>query len=132
MSTDDDKALVTRFVDEVLNKGNVAALREFVSPRVVDHHPNHQSLTTIAAELSRLRTEVPDLRYAIESILAEGDTVAVRLSVAAQHTAQLPGAAPGVTATRVTALHMLRIGEGKIVEHWGAVLPAAVQLAPTW
>ena len=39
MSTEDNKALVRRYVEE-LDKGNVAVIDELLSPNFVDHNPD--------------------------------------------------------------------------------------------
>ena len=37
MSTEGNKAIVRRFIEEVNNKGNLDAIDEFASPDMVDH-----------------------------------------------------------------------------------------------
>ncbi len=37
MSTEDNKALMHRFLEEVFNKQNLAAIDEFIAPSHVDH-----------------------------------------------------------------------------------------------
>lgn len=119
-SAADCKALVTRYVDEVLNKGNVAAMDELISPRIVDHHPNHRDLAEVKAELARLREVVPGMRYAIEDMVAEDGKVAVRLSLTARLPQRLSDVPFEGRTVKRTALHMLQIEDSKIVSHWSA------------
>ena len=39
MSTEENKAIARRLVEEVLNKGNMAALEEYFASNYVDHTP---------------------------------------------------------------------------------------------
>jgi predicted ester cyclase len=59
-----------------------------------------------------------DLHYQIEDIVAEGDKVVLRVSESELHTGELLGIP--VTGKRVnyTSIHILRIANGRIVEHW--------------
>ena len=60
----------------------------------------------------------PDSRIAIESCLAEGDTVATRWTMTGTHR----GVFQGVPATgrefRIDGIEFNRVVDGKIVQHW--------------
>ncbi len=88
MSTEQNKASLHRFIEEVLNKGNFSVIDEIVSPDLVLHNlppgtpPGAESLTQF---IGRNRTAFPDIHYTIEDQVAEGDRVAVRLVVTGTH-----------------------------------------------
>ena len=65
------------------------------------------------------RAAFPDMRYTVEDMVAEGDKVVDRISWQATHLGEMMGIPPTGNTVRVTALHMSRIAEGKIVERWG-------------
>ncbi len=101
MSTEDNKALVRRFFEEVYNKGNVAAVDELVAPNIVGHFdfPTNApvpaeyqlSLEDIKQVVSQFRTTFPDLQYTVELQVAEGDLVVSRAAARGTHTGEYRG-----------------------------------------
>ena len=77
------KALVRRFHEEVWNKGNVAAVDEFMGAEYVDYAipsglpPGTEGLKQA---ITTYRTAFPDLKATVDDIFAEGDRVAYRWS----------------------------------------------------
>ena len=63
---------------------------------------------------SRMHEVFPDLRADIESMVAEGDTVALRLTLSGTHHAT------GWPA-RWSAMVFVRLAEGKVIEDWRLV-----------
>ncbi len=79
MSAEENKMLVRRFVEEIINKGNRAVAEELVAEDYVelDPMPGQQPgreglLNTIAM----VRQAFPDLEWSIEDLVAEGQKVA--------------------------------------------------------
>jgi predicted ester cyclase len=66
-----------------------------------------------------LRTAFPDLRFEIEDLIAEGDTVAGRLTMNGTHTGPLMGMPPTGRKVRQAHMHFVRFRDGKAIEHWG-------------
>jgi predicted ester cyclase len=66
-----------------------------------------------------LLDQFPDLRMEIEAIIAEGDTVAVRLRSEGTNLGRVGGVAPP-TGKRFSAgqSHWFRVDGGKLAEHW--------------
>jgi hypothetical protein len=67
--------------------------------------------------ITMLRTAFPDLHFAIEDLIAEGDTVAGRLTMNGTHTGPLMGMPPTRRAIRQAHMHFVRFRDGKAVEH---------------
>ena len=114
MSIEANKAIVRRLVDEVWNGGSRAAAEEILAPERVDRQLNY---------LAAARRSRPDLRWTIEDLMAEGDKVAVRWTSSGTHTEEWNHPVTGriaPTGKRVTntAITILRLVDGKIVEHW--------------
>jgi predicted ester cyclase len=83
MSTEENKAIVRRYVEEVWTNRNVEALEEFYpGPDLVEQEgPAGQELPSIddaKAYVRQVQAAFPDLSVTIEDIIAEGDRVAVR------------------------------------------------------
>jgi predicted ester cyclase len=125
MSTQENKALADRFVNEVINPGALDRAGEFFTPDYIDHAaapgipPGIEGLKMF---FGMFRAAFPDLTYKIEDTLAEGDHVVQRLT----GNATMKGSFLGMPATGKHAawgeIHIVRVGAGgKFVEHWANV-----------
>lgn len=125
MSTEENKALVRYWIDEALNKGNLAVVDEFIPPGYVGHNPNHplagQPLGPEEVKehvVTMLRTAFPDLHQSIEDLIAEGDKVVVRSTFRGTHQGLFAGRAPTGKRFEMTSIEIFRLADGKIAEHW--------------
>lgn len=60
----------------------------------------------------------PDLHLDVQSILAEGDRVSLRITVSATHLGEYLGVAPTNRKVSWHLVEELRFAGGKVVEHW--------------
>ena len=68
---------------------------------------------------SAFRSAFPDLWSKVEDVIMEGDRVVERFRGGGTHQGELFGIpATGVTM-ETTGINILRIVDGKVVEHWG-------------
>lgn len=122
MSMMQHKETVRTYIEEVFNRGNVAAVEQFVSPSFVDHNPfSRQQAPGPAGQrqaVQMLREAFGDFHVALEKIVSEGDTVAIRGTVSGVHRGYFMGVPP--TGKRVSwqAMTFLRMANGRIVERW--------------
>lgn len=63
----------------------------------------------------------PDVVVTEEDLIASGDKVIERSSAAATHKGALMGAPPTYKTVQWTEIHIYRLKEGKIAEHWAEV-----------
>jgi steroid delta-isomerase-like uncharacterized protein len=119
MLTDDNKTLVQRFYEEVINQKNLAALDQFVAPNAVNHTVPSGLPQGPSQFLSMHLNAFPDLKVTVVDLLADGDRVVALVSI---HGTQ-QGALRGVSSTgkpiTVMGINIFRIANGKMVEHWG-------------
>jgi steroid delta-isomerase-like uncharacterized protein len=121
MSAEDNLALVHRFLDEVVNTGNLDAIDTLFATDHMAHYPGFPSIhgqeawkQLIAAYYSAF----PDIHTTFEDEMAMGDKVVVRYTVRATHTGpfmNIPATGKSVTYTGIAIFH---IADGKIVEQW--------------
>ncbi|HZR40611.1 MAG TPA: ester cyclase [Ktedonobacteraceae bacterium] len=79
MSVEKNKALVRRFVDEILNQGNMALAPELVAEDYIELDPfpgQQQGRVGLIETITMVRTAFPDLHWTIEEFVAEGQKVA--------------------------------------------------------
>jgi len=88
MSTEENKARVHRFYEEVFNRKNTAALDEFIDPHAVDHSAPAAAPGGIEGArqfAGMFLAAFPDVRFMIEDLIAEGDQVVARLTQSGTH-----------------------------------------------
>ena len=85
MSTDENKRLVKRFVDEVFGQGRLDSIDELVAPDFVSHTFGFtdDGRTKLRAASERIHASLTDVDFAVEDLVAEEDRVAVRLTSSA-------------------------------------------------
>ncbi len=122
MSTEQNKSLVRQFVEEVMNKGNVAAIDQLVAPNVVDHAPEVPNLPPGIEGTKQIfalyRVAFPDMRVTIDDEVAEGDRVAWRWTLTGTNTGSMMGMPATGKRVTMTGTDILRIVGGKITERW--------------
>ncbi len=122
MSTEDNKALMRRYFEEVFNQKKLAALGEFITPNHVDHTLPPSLPTTPEGSkqaLGMYLTAFPDLHVSIEDIIAEGDKVVIRFTSRGTQTRAFAGIPPTGRHVMVSSILVARITDGKIAEQWG-------------
>ena len=105
-----------------IESGNLAVADEVTDPDFLDHeaHPGgDRGPESMRQVITMLRTAFPDLHFAIEHLVAEGDTVAGRLTMSGTHKGPLMGMPPTGRSVRQNSMHFVRFRDGKGIEHWG-------------
>ncbi|MEZ4670879.1 MAG: ester cyclase [Anaerolineae bacterium] len=122
MSIESNKILVRRMFEEDLNTDNRAIASEFFDPNFHDHtNPpgmQHGIEGHIALE-TLLRAAFPDAHWTIEDLFAEDDRVCMRVTMTGTHLGDFFGTPPTGRAVTQAGIHILRVANDKIVEHWG-------------
>ena len=116
--TETNKALVRRFVEEVVNQGNLALVDELVAPDFVSHSHGIEDRDAYRQLLADLRTAFPDLQMEIEQLIAEGEWVALRGATSHTHEGPFMGIPATGTHGSHSGMAMVRVVDGRIVEFW--------------
>ncbi len=121
MSIETNKAIARRLVDAI-NTDNEAAFLDVLVPDVVDHYslpglPPGREGWNMNRKI--LRAAFPDAHWHEEDLVAEGDRVVGRYTLRGTHHGDFLGIPPSGNAITVSNIHIMRIVDGKIVEHWG-------------
>jgi predicted ester cyclase len=121
---DDPKALVSAFVEKVQNDGNIDAAGDYIAQDIVDHSnlPGLPSgLEGAMAIFTMIRAGFPDHDAVIQDQIAEGDKVVTRKSFTGTHDGEFFGVAPTGRKVTINVIDIVRLQDGKIVEHWNIV-----------
>jgi steroid delta-isomerase-like uncharacterized protein len=116
-----NKAVVRRFVEEVQNKKDWDAYDELNAEDFV----NLSAPPGVPADrdggklfLGAFLNAFPDSRVTIDDMIAEGDRVVTKKTFTGTHTAELNGIPPTGKRVSITYVDILRLRDGKIIEHW--------------
>ena len=115
-----NRAVVRRFIEEVLGRGDFAALNALTAPDCIDH-AGAPGPAAIAQFLAPWRVAIPDLVITIDSLVAAGDRVAARWTLRGTHRGPFLGLPPTDRPVAVTGMELYRLAAGTIVERWAIV-----------
>jgi len=118
MGTEENKAVVLRFMTEVLASGNVDLVDELLAPDYVNRAMGDADLTGFKAMLGGMGAVMAHARTEIESLVAEGDAVVARWTM------EVPTAGKTISARGLT---YYRLADGRIVEDDPFVTPDLMQ-----
>jgi steroid delta-isomerase-like uncharacterized protein len=112
------------FVDGMV-LGDVEAAVSAYAPGFVYHHPAADEIPGppagvegMTALMAGARAAFPDMRYTVESLVAEDDRVALLYSWTGTHSGSLAGMSATGRRVSATGAIFYRVAEGKIVEQW--------------
>jgi steroid delta-isomerase-like uncharacterized protein len=124
MTTEDNKELEQRFVDECWNEGKLNLIDDLISEDYVGHwylpgggDADREALRDFIGET---RTGFPDFEMSVEFMVAEDDMVSLGFTGIGTHEGEFMGIPPtqtepaGATPGHITH----RFEDGKIVEGW--------------
>lgn len=117
----DNKDLVRGFFEDVWNEGQLDRIDEYLAEDFVEHSPLPQAARGPAEyteEAELFQTAVPDITYTIEDTIAEGDKVAVRVTVRGTHEGELMGIEATGNTVEFEGMAIFRIDDEQIVELW--------------
>ena len=120
--SEENKALYQKFIAEVIGKKDLAVLDKLVAPNFVDHNPIPGTPATregMKQGISMLFSAFPDLQSPITFLVAEGDLVVGHHTTTGTHQGEFMGIPATGKKIQVDEIHIVRIVNGKAVEHWG-------------
>ena len=118
---DDAKDLVRRFYREI-TAGKIEAMQEFLADDLAEHEetpgfePNKKGVLEF---FSMLRSAFPDLKMEPHEMISEGDLVCARVTMSGTHRGEFMGIPASNRRIQVQTMDLIRLRDGKCVEHWG-------------
>lgn len=109
MTTEENKQLIRRFVEEAINQQNAGAIDEIVAQDFVEHVPfpgQGPGREGLKYAVAALLSGFPDMQWTIDEQVAEGEKVVSRFTMRGTHHGEFLAIPP----------------TGKSIEVWGIVI----------
>ena len=122
--SEDNKALMQRWFDEVWNQGNDKAIDELLADDAVIHGLVDATGAPVQGPEEfrnfhrQFRGAFPDIKVNVDDIFSEGDKVVARCSVRGKHTGDHLGFAATNAPIEFGGIAIARFENGKIAEAW--------------
>lgn len=119
--SEQNKALVRRFYDDVMTKKSLKVIDEILAPGFVDRRPEPgqaPGVQGIKDQFNMFIKAFPDMSARIEEQAAEKDTVVAHVTITGTHKGDLMGAKPTGKKVTVHALDLWHAKNGKLTEVW--------------
>jgi len=123
MSTEENKATIRRYFDEIINRGNMDAFGEFMAQNVFGYDATDTEpvvgFESVKQVMVMFHAAFPDMQCPIYDLLAEDDKVVVRWGLRGTHRGAFMGAPASGRTVDVTGIIIYRLKDRKIVAYWG-------------
>ncbi len=122
--SEQNKAIIRRFWDEVGNKGNLAVVDELLATDCVLHGflgGEIRGPEGLKQYTSMTLAAFADLHVTVEDEITEGDKVVTRYSARGTHKGEIMGIPPTGKQVAWTGIVITRIAGGKVIEAWANI-----------
>ncbi len=122
MSKEVNQAALGKFA-EAVQTGNFEAFKEVVSPENIDHDPaagQVQGPEGYRMFFSGMRTAFPDMSVALETVVADEDSIAFAYTLTGTHKGPLMGFPATGKKIKIRGMQISKFKDGKMVERWGS------------
>jgi len=113
-----------RLLDEAFSQGNLGVCDELVTSDMVEHQsfgPDHAAGPEgVKSVIRSLRAAYSDFRLQIEDFSVDGDRIWARCVGTGTNDGVFMGHPPTGKSIRIDVFELVRVHDGKIVEHWGS------------
>ena len=107
-------------IERGFNHGDFDGLEAVVAPDMVEHQDGATSgIDGLRALITELRTAFPDLHLEIQDSATSGDAAWFRIRSTGTNDGPLFGRPPTGRPMDITVIDVIRVADGRMVEHWG-------------
>ena len=129
MTMEENKKVARRVLEQIFPANDEGALREVISDQCVNHEApagTPPGSGAIAMFMDMLDRAFSEQRWQIDDVVAEGDKVVLRCTHSGVHTGDYFGMPATGRTFAYKQMHIIRMVEGKGVEHWAVRDDAAL------
>ena len=119
--SEQNKAIVRRLFDEMMDMGNMAVFDEIYAANLIYHGTGeleNSDLEGLKQLVTAIANAFPNFPGTLDDIIAEGDKVVYRWTFSGTHKAEFNGLPATGKHVEVRAISVNRVAGGKIVEEW--------------
>ena len=124
MSVENNKTVVRRYYDEVLNAGNLGVIDELAVENYVENDPfpgQGNGRSDLKQRAATLLEAFSPCTFTIEDIVAEGDRVVARWRSSGTHSGSFLGMPATHHSYTIAGIDIHRLSAGRLAEHWHVV-----------
>lgn len=129
MNKHSNKTIARRVLEEIFPADDEEALAQTISADFVNHEAppgTPPGLGSVTYFMHLLARAFSDQRWTIHRVLEEGDTVAIHCTHSGRHTGEFFGLPATGREFAYKQMHIIRVVDGKGVEHWAVRDDAAL------
>ena len=119
--SEENKAFFQQFIDG-MNSQDLDFIDRLLAPDYIEHDPEpgvEPGIAGIKQMIGMFYSAFPDLHVTINQLVAEEDIVVGHMTTEGTQTGEFMGIPASGKKMSITEIHMVRIANGKAVEHWG-------------
>jgi steroid delta-isomerase-like uncharacterized protein len=115
-----NKVIARRMIEEVFERGDDEAIDELIADDFTPHNwaKAGTGKSAVRDAVTRASAGLTDAHITVNDVIGEDDKVAVRVTSTATQTGEFMGLKPTGKTYTIEEIHILRIQDGKVVEHW--------------
>jgi steroid delta-isomerase-like uncharacterized protein len=115
-----NEVTMRRYIEEVVNNGNLSLLDEIIHPDYVFRSPAQElhGLDNLRSLFSTYRSAFPDLHVEIEELVAGGDKAVIRFNLSGTHEGDLMGIEATGKPVKINGMTLSRFDNGRVIDEW--------------
>jgi predicted ester cyclase len=126
-TTDTAEQISRAVIERGFNNGDLEGLDAFVAHDIIEHQDGATSgIDGLRALITELRTALPDLHLEIQDTATSGDKTWFRIRATGTNTGLIWGRPATGRPIDITVIDVMRVADGRMVEHWGVADRLAV------
>ena len=126
-ATDAVEQICRAVIERGFNNGDLEGLDAFVATDIIEHQDGATSgIDGLHALITELRTQFSDLHLEIQDAATSGDTVWFRIRATGTNDGPIWGRPATGRPIDITVMDVMRVADGRMVEHWGVADRLAV------
>lgn len=114
-----NEAVVARFIEEVINRGQLTTADEIVAEDFIEWDPlpgQRQGREGLKEVISMLRSAFPDIHWFTDETISAGEKVVTRFTWTGAHQGPFLGIPPTAKPVRVKGVVIDRVVSGKMID----------------
>ncbi len=118
---EENKELARQFFEQIWNQGDESAINRFIAEDAAGNDPKFGvGRESFRLQWRKWREAFPDINFAVEEIIAEGNTVVTRWHLTGTHKGEYQGQPATGNKVAVDGVSIDRIEDGKVVSGFDA------------